>query len=793
MLRHLILLTCLAGSNLYADPLSGSLELGTSASQSYEARNTFIHPAALGFDTALNGGDITTAMSLGTNDGRPIDYSFGLALSYLGLGAERLSSLGLSRYQVATGFPLTARLFFGARVGFYRYDAGQALTSWDVGFQFRPSSRFSFGALFNQVNRPVLSGSALPMETLLSATVKPLDWLELSFDTVTPSTDFFRTFTSQALVGVRLKEGVKVRLGYHQNYQWMAGVQIHFGTSSAYSSVQPTSPNRKWVMGVQSGTQSYATKVGPRKTVRMTVGNSLSDEKVAASFFSPSQPSLLDLLKDLETLEKDPSVESVVLRLEGFPLGLASAHEAHLALRRLRRAGKSIHVYLGNSGIKEYLIASAADRISMEPAGEIRWLGVRAERYFGKGTLDKVGVEAEFLAAGKYKSAPEMFTRKDSSEAARSAALEEIKGLEESLIKALTQTRKIDRARWKKLLELGLLSASEAKEEGLIDAVEAHSSALAALEKTRWVTPLTRPRKDTLALPRRIAVVVASGNILPDKIRFLSMGGTDQVTPRIMKKKLDKAQLDSRTAAVLLRVSSPGGEVLASQEIASQLEAFGKERDVIVSMGDVAASGGYYIAAPAKRVFASPMTLTGSIGVFLGKFSFAGLYKFIDLHKELLTQGPYPGLYSEDRSWTKSERAVMERRLNHYYDAFVNYVSVNREISKTDAGNAAQGRVWTGLQALDHKLVDEMGGYYEAIQYTALEAGLDPGEFEVWEIEQSAGLFQMLADGEPWSKVLGQPSPAAELPPALRRSLLWMSVSKDTPYLFLNPVSPPDA
>src|SRR5262249_40561148 len=161
--------------------------------------------------------------------------------------------------------------------------------------------------------------------------------------------------------------------------------------------------------------------------------------------------------------------------------------------------------------------------------------------------------------------------------------------------------------------------------------------------------------------------------------------------------------------AIVLRVSSPGGEVLASDEIAGIIERARKQKPVVVSMGDVAASGGYLISAPADRIFLEPMTVTGSIGVFLGKFNLAGLLKKIELQKEVLSYAPHAGLFSEDRPLTNEGREILTRRLNQYYDSFVSFVAKSRGIPKEDAEAAAKGRVWLGEQARNLKLADERG------------------------------------------------------------------------------------
>ncbi|MBY0371571.1 signal peptide peptidase SppA, partial [bacterium] len=497
-----------------------------------------------------------------------------------------------------------------------------------------------------------------------------------------------------------------------------------------------------------------------------------------------------DLLQQLEGMEKDPKVQTVLLRIEEFPLGLAAAEETARAINRLVKAGKSVEVYLGSAGLKEYLIASPAQKIFLEPAGELRWLGVRSERYFLRGSLDKLGIQPEFLAAGKYKSAPEMFMRKDLSEPARTATLDQLRATELALRTTLQHTREITEEKWKQISKLGVLSASEAQNLGLIEGQASFTSEIARRETREWIQAWSAPRRTSLHLPPRISVVVAQGNILPSSNRWLRLAGSDGVTPLEMEKKLLIAKKDPRTEAIILRISSPGGEVLASQQIAQRVADTAKDKALFVSMGDVAASGGYYIAAPGKRIFANPMTLTGSIGVFLGKFDFGGLYRWIGLNKEILSDAPYPGLYSEHRAWSDAEKAVMQRRLGSYYEDFLAHVSKFRSLDEKKTRSVAEGRVWTGGQANGNGLVDDLGGYYETVQAVASAQGLSSEEYEIEEIELPIGLMDEFTPtlfaniSEPTWSLLAPRQPR----PALER----LSLFRDHPFQYLTPISAPE-
>ena len=255
-----------------------------------------------------------------------------------------------------------------------------------------------------------------------------------------------------------------------------------------------------------------------------------------------------------------------------------------------------------------------------------------------------------------------------------------------------------------------------------------------------------------------------------------------------MEKNFKKALGDYRTEAVVLRVASPGGEVVASDEIASVVASAKEKKPIIVSMGYVAASGGYLISAPATRIFASSLTLTGSIGVFLGKFNVGNLYKKLELHKEILTHAPFAGLMTEHRPWTAKEREILVRRLDQYYDGFVTYVAEQRHLSRQSAEAAAKGRVWLGADAKVRHLTDESGGYYEAVRSAASEAGVTGDDYEVAIVEDSRGLLDFFGDEGPFMESPLEPLARGLLSEPLLEDLRWMERLRTSPFLYLSPL-----
>ncbi|MEZ4749562.1 MAG: signal peptide peptidase SppA [Bdellovibrionota bacterium] len=513
----------------------------------------------------------------------------------------------------------------------------------------------------------------------------------------------------------------------------------------------------------------------------MTVNGAVGEEPINGGLLGVDRPSLLGLIKRLDEASKEPGIEVVLIDLKSFPLGLAAAQDLADAVLRARKAGKEVEVFLGNAGLKEYLVAAAADRIYIEEGSELRLAGLREARYYLRGTLDKIGIEGELFAKGKYKSAPETFTRKGPSEASKEASLQRLRSLQKTLFAYLSKHRKISQKKWDQVIEHALFSPEEAKDWQLVDAIDAFPDRKEQVSAI--FTEDVQTMKDSIALRPRVAVIVASGDILQGRSALLSFAGSPQITYKKMETFFESALADPLTHAIVLRVSSPGGEILPSRQIASLIERAKKKKPVIVSMGDYAASGGYMISAPASEIYASPTTLTGSIGVFLGKVNLSKLYQKIDLRKEILSDAPYADLYSEDRGLTSGGRKILSRRLDQYYDNFVEYVAKQRQLALSKANEEAQGRVWTGEEAQAKKLVDKTGSYLDAVEAAAQRAGLAPGGFDYYVLANAPSLFSPFGDGG-WLKAEAKtPWPVA----SIAEQIHWATLLAERPFLYLSP------
>jgi protease IV len=454
------------------------------------------------------------------------------------------------------------------------------------------------------------------------------------------------------------------------------------------------------------------------------------DDPVARAIGFARPQSFTGLLTQLRKAKVDDRISAVFLDISFPGIGWGRADELRDAIADFRASGKPVFAYMEIGSNKEYYIATAADKIFLPPSGDIYINGFAAEAMFYKGSLDKLGIEAEVIQIGpKYKNAPDQYTKKQMGEGQReviNALLDEYYG---RFTNAIAESRKKSVEDVKKLVDDAPYNARQAKELGLIDdafyreqVYEALRGQLGYGEGEKLRTIRTSEYKDipsdSLGLNKgeKVAVIFASGAINVGKSSDGPFGG-EMVGSDTIVAAVNAAANDSSVKAIILRVDSPGGSALASDLMWYALENAKAKKPVVVSMGDVAASGGYYIACNANKIVAQPSTVTGSIGVFMGKPVVKGLYNWLGITNEYVMRGKNSGIFRETEKWTPEERAKMEAQTNTiYYDNFLPKVSQGRNMSPEQANALGQGRVWTGTQAKSNGLIDEFGGLEKAIQ-----------------------------------------------------------------------------
>ncbi|MFG1700277.1 signal peptide peptidase SppA [Nonomuraea sp. NPDC049309] len=458
-----------------------------------------------------------------------------------------------------------------------------------------------------------------------------------------------------------------------------------------------------------------------------------------AAVLSMRKPRLADVLSGLKRARQDPRVKALVVKIGGNPLGFAMVQELRQAVIRFRAAGKLTVAYAEtfgefSGGTVPYYLATAFERLYLQPSGDVGLTGLAMEQRFVKGALTRLGVGYEAGRRHEYKTAMNTFTEDRMTDAHRESAARLLESLTETVVAGIADGRGLDPDKVRELIDRGPFIASEAQEAGLVDKLayrdevydelkraageDAHLLYLARYARAAGVRKLPQPMADGIAL------VHGSGLIRTGRSGRSPLGGGGAMGSDTIAASLRAARRDEHIKAVVFRVDSPGGSYVASDTIWREVTLTRKVKPVIVSMGDYAASGGYFVAMAADVIMAQPGTLTGSIGVYGGKPVLSELMEKAGINSELLAEGANAGMFSLTRGFSPEQWERVNAWLDRIYDDFVSKVAKSRDLSRERTHELARGRVWTGADAHAHGLVDELGGLEDALALARKRVGL---------------------------------------------------------------------
>ncbi|MBL8614708.1 MAG: signal peptide peptidase SppA [Deltaproteobacteria bacterium] len=457
----------------------------------------------------------------------------------------------------------------------------------------------------------------------------------------------------------------------------------------------------------------------------------------------PLQTELVSAIRHAAT---DDEVKGLYLQIGGLDMGWASLQELRSAVQAFEAAGKPCIAWASAYTTREYYLATGCSRVELAPAGLFFVNGMSTtQMYFGE-TFKRYGVTANFEHVGDFKSAVEPYERTGPSEAAQQATDALLDSIYAQLLAGISEGRKIDGPAAQAVLDDPPMTPEDAKARGLVDALRYPDEVLAEVggdDRTKLKAYLRARRSEWSSGLDEIAVIYAEGAII-DGSGGQDMFGGRYIGDRSLNKLIREAREDDDIKAVVLRVNSPGGSGSASDAIWRELQLTKQKKPVVVSMGDYAASGGYYISMGATRIYAEPGTLTGSIGVFGGKLNLAGLYGQLGVQLHTNKRGAFSDLLNPTSDFGDAGREKFRSFLGAFYTTFITKAAEGRGMSTEDLHAVAQGRVWTGEQALERKLIDELGGLDEAVAFAATEAGLE--DYALTRMPERKGFFDALAE-----------------------------------------------
>ncbi len=521
----------------------------------------------------------------------------------------------------------------------------------------------------------------------------------------------------------------------------------------------------------------------------------IPDDPLRKFLGGPDQ-SLSSLVMQFKKAKADKRIKAILLEIDMSGAGWGKAEEIRDAIADFRSSGKPVYAYLEFGLNKEYYIASACNKIYVAPPGELFINGLAADVMFFRGSLDKLGVYPDIFQIGKYKSAGDIFTRKEMSDAHRESVNSLLDDLFNRFVEGIAKSRGKSVEDVRALIDNAPYGAPQAKEVGLIDEAayrdqldkelksklgykESDDLRLVNGSAYRDVAP------ESLGLNKgeNIALIYATGDIGSGKSDN-SPSGNQSIGSDTLSKALNDARNDKTIKAIVMRVDSPGGSGLASDVIWHAVEAAKQKKPVVVSMSDVAASGGYYISTGANKIIAQPSTITGSIGVVAGKPVMRGFYDWLGISNEYVLRGKQAGMFRETEKFSPDERAKFEDWIKTtYYRDFVPKVAQGRSKNAEYVDSVGQGRVWTGAQGKERGLVDEYGGLDRAIEIAKQLANIpvDKGVHRVIFPYPRTFLQQLLNSGdeETAAETTARQQQAAlfaALPADTRRALRYMSL-----------------
>ena len=509
-------------------------------------------------------------------------------------------------------------------------------------------------------------------------------------------------------------------------------------------------------------------------------------------FFGGPDQSLTGLVMQFKKAKVDKRIKAILLDVNMSGIGWGKAEEIRDAIKDFRTSGKPVYAFIELGLNKEFYIATACDKIFVPPPGELFINGLAADVMFFRGSLDKLGIYPDIYQIGKYKSAGDMFTQKQMTDAHREYVNSLLDDLFNRYVQTIAEARHKTPEEVRALIDNAPYNAAQAKQAGLIDEVAYHDEvekqmkAMLGYKESDQFSLVRAEYRDVspeslgLNEGERIAVIYATGEIGSGRSEN-SPSGDQSIGSDTLSRAVTDAAADKSIKAIVIRVDSPGGSGLASDIIWHAVDAANQKKPVVISMSDVAASGGYYIAASATKIVAQPSTITGSIGVVAGKPVMKGFYDWLGISNEYVLRGKNAGMFRETEKFNDDERVKFEEWIkNTYYQDFVPKVAKGRKKDSQYIDSVAQGRVWTGAQAKERSLVDEFGGLDRAIE-VAKELAKIPADKGVQRVilpYPQTFIQQLLSGGGENSntQVAQQRAMLASLPEDARRAFRFMAL-----------------
>ena len=748
----------------YVDAPTNGLTLPTTGlAGDYDARAVSANPAGLQFidgaDAVLLAGatDSNTVANGGAGIGLFVAGAFGgkiIPRTGVGLAIEGLYS-PRDVLLPDPGSPVRLTLSESLSLGrhgslglswHHFFDDGTlgGIDTFDAGFSWRLGNYVSLGGVVRDLTSPVVALVPVQRRYELELATRPLGHSGLEFAVggrvgeVRGDLDGWFTARWRVLDGVTLHGTIESRQLYaidtavatgaqsqiaDRDVRAFLGLELSFGnvTTTAYG--EGRRDEHGGYQGVGGTIALHLTSAA-----LPSLSNEASHVERMALDRTVSPRTIAALTIKLRAIAKDPGVKALVVTLDDVGGGWGTLDELRSEIARVRDSGKKVFAYMVNGSDHDYFVATAANKIFVDPAGGVRLLGMSSTVMYWKGAFDLVGVTAQFEKIAEFKSAPEAFTQTGPSPVAKAMREDIYDSLNNDFVEAIAKGRHLDAGAVRLLVDGGPYTAGDlVKDKRLVDDVaDPEQVANLVAHELGGYYPVGNAPKHAAERwqPAAIAVIYADGDIVDGKSKSIPLLGGNVVGGESIATAIAAARENPEIAAIVLRIDSPGGSAVASEMMSREVFRTRGVKPIICSMGDLAASGGYFLAAGCDEIFADPMTITGSIGIFSGKFDLSGLLGKIGITTDTTKRGAHADLDSMYRPFTDDERESLRKQLTYMYGRFTDTVAAGRALTKSKVEDLSRGHVYTGRQALANGLVDHFGGLGDALDEAKRKAGV---------------------------------------------------------------------
>jgi len=674
---------------------------------------------------------------------------FGLAFST----QMRFADEGYYAYRYTAGTGLGSDSIFSIGTSYSWFNSNVALLDnygqWDIGLIIRPFSFLSVGTVFRSLNSKRDEENFLKSRYELGIGIRPIpnyDKLTISVDSTLHKGQPLKTMLPRYAVEISSSAGAALYGGWDNYSNFFLGLK--FAQDISQISFQGTYRKEEgnfYSGGILIGKERFETKYEAiRGYLEISLETPFREEKKSSFLFLGENITFFEILKAIKTAINDPQINGILITGRIFNGGWGQAEELRNAISNFKKkSGKAVIAYLESAGNKEYYIASAADSIVMPPVSTLDIVGLKAELIFIKDLFNKVGLQADFVHIGDYKSAPELYENSSPSKYNEEQTINLLNKLNNEIkTSILSDRKKINKDALENIMNTGILPSYKAKELGLIDDVAYFSNLTEKLTgskygKYKWKIPIKNYinvnfYNDKWGPQDILAILVIEGDIIQGKSREEGILSSASAGSDTISEILDNLRNSYAVKAVVIRINSPGGSGAASDIIWEKINLLKEEKPVIISFSNVAASGGYYIAAGGSKIISNKTSITGSIGVYGGKISLKGLYKMLGVNKYIYKTNKNAAIFSETDTFTKAEKELLYENLYEFYELFLKRVQANRKnltIEKIEQN--ARGRVFTGEEALERGMIDKTGGLMMAVEMARIKAGLNEDNVKI--------------------------------------------------------------